>query len=132
MAWHDPITWEAKVVTVSNMNQQVRDNLNILKRSIDGNGKPSYDVVAKTSTYAITATDDVILVDCTSGPVAIYLPPAGTTPKKRYDIKKIDASANAVNVISLGGEVDGTPGLFLDVQYRSLTVQASPLGWHIL
>lgn len=48
MAWTSPKTWvSGELVTDEDMNAQLRDNLLILKTSIDNNGK----IVALSSTY---------------------------------------------------------------------------------
>lgn len=48
MAWTSPRTWVAgELVTEGNLNEQIRDNHNILKTSIDANGK----IVALSSAY---------------------------------------------------------------------------------
>lgn len=40
MAWTAPRTWVAgELVTEDNLNEQLRDNLNILKVAVDSNGK---------------------------------------------------------------------------------------------
>ena len=38
MAWTTPKTWTASVVTVSDLNTHIRDNLNVLKTSINDDG----------------------------------------------------------------------------------------------
>ena len=38
MSWHSPITWTASVVTVAQLNEQIRDNMTILKTSINDDG----------------------------------------------------------------------------------------------
>jgi hypothetical protein len=48
MAWVEPRTWVAgELVTEAVLNEQLRDNLNVLKTSIDSNGK----LTALSSTY---------------------------------------------------------------------------------
>lgn len=48
MAWTSPRTWVAgELVTEGNLNEQLRDNQNVLKTSIDANGK----IVALSSSY---------------------------------------------------------------------------------
>jgi hypothetical protein len=38
VSWTAPITWTASVVTVAQMNQQIRDNMTVLKTSINDDG----------------------------------------------------------------------------------------------
>jgi len=48
MAWTTPVTWAiGQLVTASDMNAQVRDNLNHLKVLVDNDGK----IPALSSTY---------------------------------------------------------------------------------
>lgn len=48
MAWTSPATWVAgALVAAGDLNEQIRDNMLILKTSIDNNGK----IVAISSTY---------------------------------------------------------------------------------
>jgi len=40
MPWHEPITWLfQQLVTERDLNEQIRDNLRVLKAPIDDNGK---------------------------------------------------------------------------------------------
>lgn len=65
-------------------------------------------VVKKTADYAITTSDDVILVDCTNGPVKITRPSPSAYPQKPYTVKKIDATTNAVTIAPNGSDtLDG-------------------------
>lgn len=48
MAWTSPRTWVAgELVTEGNLNEQIRDNQNILKTSINNDGK----IIALSSAY---------------------------------------------------------------------------------
>jgi len=85
-AWTTPKTWTAAVVTVSEMNTHVRDNMNVLKTSIMDDGH-LYDssIITRTTTYTITSTDD--LVNCTSGTFVVTLPTAVGKAGRTYKVK---------------------------------------------
>lgn len=66
MAWTTPRTWVfAELVTESHLNTHVRDNLNILKTSIDDNGK----IRAISSTY-FASLDGSALTGLTESQIA--------------------------------------------------------------
>lgn len=63
MAWSTPRTWTSTILTASDLNTDVRDNLNILKTRIADNGNPLWDRAggaAKTTTYNATTADVMI------------------------------------------------------------------------
>ena len=69
--------------------------------------------------YSVTDTNDVILVNANGGVIAVELPDGSTTQQKVYYIKKIDASANVVNInADTGDTVDGNPTEALTAQYQ--------------
>ena len=52
---------------------------------------------------------------------------------KGYQIKKIDASGNAVTIDGNGAEtIDGAATQTLGAQYDSMTVFCDGTGWHII
>lgn len=65
MAWTTPRTWTNVVVSASDLNTDIRDNLGILKTRIADNGNPLFDRAggaAKTTTYNAATSD--IVIDC--------------------------------------------------------------------
>ena len=91
-------------------------------------------------TAGATTLDDThyaIFADCTAGTCVVRLPTTATPANRDrvYVIKKVDASANPVNVqtpvgIALDGVVGVTP---LTVQYQSMTVCAGTNSdWFII
>ena len=90
-------------------------------------------VVKKTATYTATADDDTILCDATSGAMTINLPTAVGISGKKYNIKKIDSSANNVTIDPNGTEtIDGASTLAISGQYDSYTVQSDNANWWII
>jgi len=83
--------------------------------------------------YDILPTDDVLLVDATSGAVTLNLPSplsvaANNTP---FVVKKIDASANAVTIAS-GDNIDGAGTLALTTQYETYTFFTDGITWYVI
>lgn len=58
-----------------------------------------------TANYTAVGTEDIILVDATSGAVTVTLPSAIGISGKALQIKKIDSSANAVTINTTGGQL---------------------------
>jgi hypothetical protein len=71
---------------------------------IDGVFNVPLSVVTKTANYQMTTSDDVVLVDASSGAVTVTLPDPTLQPKKQYMLKKIDASVNGVTINPYGLE----------------------------
>jgi len=77
-----------------------------------------------TNHTANATTDDVILVDATSGTVTITLPAPTTCGGKEFNIKKIDSSGNGVVVDGNGVDIDGSGTISTVIQYENFTVVA--------
>lgn len=93
-------------------------------------GQKSFPVVTKTANYTAKVTDEVILVDATSGNVTITLISASRTPNK-YTVKKIDSSANTVTVAAASGQnIDGDTTKVLSGQWDKTTVIPSGNNWY--
>lgn len=133
MAWTAisvPIT--GQLITAGFWQAQISDNLTILKTSIDDNGHLNYSNSYQTTNYTATLIDDVILADATAGPITITLP-AGVVTRKRYEVKKIDGTANAVTVAS-SELIDGISTFALVVPNQSVSLQRSTqfASWYIV
>lgn len=64
MAWNNPRTWIAgEFVTALLMNEQLRDNLNILKTNINNTGAPSGALLASLQSADITKNANTTLED---------------------------------------------------------------------
>lgn len=96
-------------------------------------------IVFADSPYAVTAQDDILMVDCTDGDVVIVAPSVATLRKaylnRRLTVKKVDASANIVVVAGMALDlIDGQATVVLDTQYQ-LIVITNDLGanlWWII
>jgi hypothetical protein len=86
-----------------------------------------------TAAYTATRTDSLIRCNASGGAFTVTLPAAAGMVGTRYDIKKVDSSANAITVDAAGAElIDGATTQSLAVQYDSITVQCNGTGWDIL
>ena len=85
------------------------------------------------SPYTVLIADAFVASDATSGAITAVLPAAATATGLIYEIKKIDASANAVTVDGDGAEtIDGSATQILSSQYDSITVISDGTEWWIL
>ena len=96
-----------------------------------------YDTVvtkaAADSPYTATPADDTILCNAVDGVITINLPTAVGIEGKKYNIKKIDSSANVAMIDSDGTEmIDDTSTLTISGQYDSYTVQSDNANWRII
>ena len=65
-------------------------------------------VITSTTNYLATAANDVILMDVTSGGLAVTLPAASISDGELIQVKKVDGSTNDVTVQTAGGNIDGS------------------------
>jgi hypothetical protein len=93
----------------------------------------AYTIKTISETYVASIYDSVLLVNATGANVVITLPQASTVLGKRYDIKKIDATANTVTITTYMSEtIDGTTTQLLANQYTSLTFISDGSNWYIV
>ena len=99
--------------------------------SFNATGHP---VKSVTTDYTVADRDYTILGDTTSGPLTVTLPSAGGGSKGHvYNVKKIDATANAVTIAADGAEtIDGATTYVINTQYTSRTVISDGIQWWIL
>ena len=87
--------------------------------------------ITSASTYNITSTDEVILVDTTNyGAVTVNLPASPGTGLA-YQIKDYTGNAvsNPITVVPVAGDIDGADEFTINADYRSCT---SDIFWHFL
>ena len=124
-----------KQYATSEYNRQSYSNVltaveNALNRGADGFLFPSKII---TATYTINTNDNFVLVDATAGVVNVTLPIALESDQKRITVKKIDASANAVNILRQGtSTIDGAVSKSTAVQYVSFDLTAVSGNWYIV
>lgn len=99
--------------------------------TITGGGiiKSGTPYVAKTATYSILASDEV--VDCTSGTFNTTLPTAVNLTGKRFTI--MNSGAGIITVDTTGGQtINGISTVTLDIQYAAVTVVSDGANWKII
>jgi hypothetical protein len=90
--------------------------------------------ITVTSNYFPLASDDVIFVDATSGPVNIYLP-VNHFLGKRYEIKDKTGVAMTTLIKVVGASpdtIDGLPDFSLTMNFQSVIVHSDGTNWYIL
>jgi hypothetical protein len=92
----------------------------------------TFGIRTETASYVLAAADCTVLADATAGAVTITLPSAVASGRV-FNIKKMDATANAVILAAAGGDtIDGSSTASIYVQYLTLTVQSFGSGWAII
>jgi len=102
--------------------------------ALDVNG--SFGTAVSTITAAsatLDATHHTILADATSNSITINLPAVATSGRRRYEIKKIDSTANTVTIDGNASEtIDGAATYVISTQYQSVTIQSDGSNWWVL
>lgn len=93
-----------------------------------------YPTITVTSDYTALSTDQVILVDATSGPITITLP-ATHADGLHYEIKDKNGLAlvDTITIISQDGDtIDGITSIVLTNTYQSVTVVSDGTNWFVV
>jgi len=132
--WTTPKSWTATVVTVVDLNTHIRDNLNVLKTSIDDAGHLVFPVIqSKTTTYTVVATDDIILCDATSAGFTVTMLTAAGRSGKFFNIKKTDTGANVVTLDTTSSQtIDGSSTFSIRSPKQSVTLVSDGSNWQII
>jgi hypothetical protein len=77
----------------------------------------------------LSVHDEVCLCDATAAPIAVTLPHVVSGKYRKYTVKKVDASANAVAVISTA-TIDGAGSAVLASQWEYCTVVSDGSAWY--
>lgn len=86
-----------------------------------------------TGSTTLTAEHRTVLVDATAAAITITLPPAVNHPSKRYEVKKVDTSANTVTIAPSGTEtIDGAANLDSATQGDSVVLKSDGTNWRIV
>lgn len=87
----------------------------------------------ETITAADLKTENVYLVDASSGAITVTLPALSTVSTAKIIIKKTDSSANIVTVDGNGSEtIDGNTSLLINEQYTTLSIVYGTSEWYII
>lgn len=90
-------------------------------------------ISTKTGNYSLMLTDNVIIVDATSGAVTISLPLSASATGHIFYVKKKDPTANAVIIQANGSElIDGSNTLTTTTQYESFTLVTDGTQWWVI
>lgn len=86
-----------------------------------------------TGAYTMTAVNGFVGVDATAGAITITLPDPTDIAGQLHIVKKIDASANAVTIVSTGATgIDGVASIALAAQWDAVQVMAVGTTWYIV
>lgn len=118
---------------VAGTNMSIVQSANTLTFSSTGGGGGGADTVTQVSAdYTVLGTDAHVRVDAALGVKNITLPDASAVLGKKYVIKKVDASGNAVNVLTvLGQQIDGLTTWPLNAQYQTISIISVGTGWDV-
>lgn len=86
------------------------------------------------SPYAITATDEIVLVDSCAGPVTVILP-ASHTAGDQYEIKDryCCSSGNSITVQSADADtIDGQPSYVIGIDCQGIRVLSDGTNWNLV
>jgi hypothetical protein len=86
-------------------------------------------VQSKATTYT-AVNGDIVLADATGGTFAVTLP--AVAAGLIVDIKKVDASANAVTITPASGTIDGAATVALTTRYASRSMVSDGTSWFLL
>lgn len=87
---------------------------------------------AISSSAELLTSDNLVLVDASSGSVNITMPDPATTMGVLFTIKKIDSSSYRVTILPNGLEtIDGSPFIYTDVQWTSITLVSDGSNYFI-
>lgn len=101
--------------------------------TLTGTGGVGFPIRTVSTDITAQATDHTILVNATSANRTVTLPAVATNAKRRYEIKKIDASANTVTIDGNASEtIDGTTTKVLTTQYQSVAIHCDGATWWIV
>lgn len=89
-------------------------------------------VVTTDVSYRATVGDSVILADSSASVVTVMLPPPADAMFKRFDVKKLDGTANVVVIDAESGNIDGGATKSLSVQYQALTFVSDGVGYWVI
>jgi len=127
----------AGVVTTAD-NEIILGNTSHTKTTLRGDvytGDGAYETLKRTSKTAnYTVVDEtLVLVDASSAAVTITLPAAADLVDTPINIKKTDASGNAVTVDGNGSEtIDGSTTAVISTQYDCITIVSDGTEWWII
>lgn len=89
-------------------------------------------ISTKIAAYPVVETDSVILANAAAAPFTVTLPTPVGIAGRRYTVKKIDATANAVTIATAAGTIDGAATASTSTQYASFDFVSDGANWFIV
>lgn len=93
----------------------------------------STSVVSKSVSYALTSTDNVVLVTTGSSSLTMTLPTTVGAIGKMYMIKKVDSGLGTVTIATTSSQkIDGEFTQVIPFQWASLTLLSDGANWYLV
>ena len=103
----------------------------VTKAKLD-NAATSLTIVAKTSAYTLTTSDELVTVDTTSA-FTLTLPAAASNSGRIYRILKTSSDANACTIDGNASEtIGGSTTTTVNTQYECLTIVCDGSNWQVI
>jgi hypothetical protein len=94
--------------------------------------QPFHVAVTQVATFTVSEVYGFYPCDASATAMTAFLPPAAAHKSKRYAIKKVDSSGNAVTLDGADSEtIDGATTQVITAQYVTLTVVSDGTQWWI-
>lgn len=92
----------------------------------------AFNTIAGSTT--LTTAQGSVAIDATGGAATVTLPLAASVPGKKFIVKKIDSSGNAVTLTRAGSDlIDGATTKALSAQWNFTVIQSFGAGlWYIV
>jgi len=126
-------------------NKTFQDSLNATKTMMVGttgnanstmqvSGSLSMTITTITSNYTLTAADNTILANTTSGAITVTLPTPGNIAGRIYTIKKIGTGGldNELTITPPSGTIDGGTNYKIYNDWTYVTLQTDGTNWYII
>ncbi|MEC5147100.1 hypothetical protein [Chitinophaga sp. 212800010-3] len=123
----------------------IRDTLAVGQNAIVGastqpnstlqvSGSMSLNIRTATGNDALSATDNTLLVNASSGSITINLPAAGSIAGRIYTVKKIGGTIdNAVTLQPQGAaQIEGASSYIIYNNYTYVTIQTDGSNWYVI
>lgn len=91
-----------------------------------------FGIRALNTNTTLSQYDCILIVDASAGTVTITLPDVRASEQKVIRVKKIDATANAVNVVPTSGTIDGAANKSTTTQYAGFAYTALNGNWYLV
>lgn len=115
------------VVAINGIQRLMGDFLTLIQPALGAALKVKYTAV--TGAYPVAATDCV--VDCTANTFTVTLPAAAGLQGQIFTVK--NSGTGVITVAAAGGEfIDGAATQLLVVQYQSISMISTNIGWRII